>query len=43
MVQVCQQSAVLLFAFPAGALSDVVDKRKFLMIAEIATTVCQRC
>jgi predicted MFS family arabinose efflux permease len=39
LVQVASNLPVLLFAFPAGALSDVVDKRKFLLVAEIATTV----
>jgi MFS family permease len=39
LVQVASNLPVLLFAFPAGALSDVVDKRKFLIVAEIATAV----
>jgi predicted MFS family arabinose efflux permease len=39
LVQVASNLPVLLFAFPAGALSDVIDKRKFLMVAESATTV----
>jgi len=39
LVQVANNLPVLLFAFPAGALTDVVDKRKFLIIAETATTL----
>jgi MFS family permease len=34
LVQVANNLPVLLFAFPAGALADVVDKRKFLIGAE---------
>jgi MFS family permease len=34
LVQVANNLPFLIFAFPAGALADVVDKRKFLMIAE---------
>jgi predicted MFS family arabinose efflux permease len=34
LVQVANTLPVLIFAFPAGALSDVVDKRKFLIGAE---------
>jgi predicted MFS family arabinose efflux permease len=34
LVQVANSLPVLIFAFPAGALADVVDKRKFLIFAE---------
>jgi MFS family permease len=34
LVQVANSLPVLIFAFPAGALADVVDKRKFLIVAE---------
>ena len=34
LVQVANSLPVLIFAFPAGALADVVDKRKFLIGAE---------
>jgi MFS family permease len=34
LVQVANSLPVLIFAFPAGALADVVDKRKFLIAAE---------
>jgi MFS family permease len=34
LVQVANSVPVLIFAFPAGALADVVDKRKFLIVAE---------
>jgi MFS family permease len=39
MVQVATTAPMFLFALPAGALADIVDKRKFLIGAEIATTV----
>lgn len=39
LVQVANSLPVLIFAFPAGALADVVDKRKFLIVAETATAV----
>jgi predicted MFS family arabinose efflux permease len=39
LVQVANSLPVLIFAFPAGALADVVDKRKFLIVAETATTL----
>src|SRR6266849_8083335 len=38
MVQVATTSPMFLFALPAGALADIVDKRKFLIAAEIAIT-----
>jgi MFS family permease len=39
MVQVATTLPMFLFALPAGALADIVDKRKFLIAVEIATTV----
>jgi MFS family permease len=39
LVQVATTLPTFLFALPAGALTDVVDKRRFLIGAEIATTV----
>jgi MFS family permease len=39
MVQVATTLPMFLFAMPAGALADIVDRRKFLIVAEIATTV----
>jgi MFS family permease len=39
MVQVATTLPMFLFALPAGALADIVDKRKFLIVAETAVTV----
>jgi MFS family permease len=39
MVQVASSLPMFLFALPAGALADTVDKRRFLIGAEIALTV----
>jgi len=39
LVQVASSLPVLIFAFPAGALADVVDKRKFLIVAETSIAV----
>ncbi len=39
MVQVATTLPMFLFALPAGALSDIIDKRKFLIAAEAATTL----
>src|SRR5262249_13239696 len=39
MVQVATTLPMFLFAIPAGALADVVDKRRLLVIAEVAATV----
>src|SRR5712691_10796748 len=39
MVQVATTLPMFLFALPAGALADIVDKRKYLIVAEIAVTV----
>lgn len=38
MVQVATTLPMFLFAVPAGALADIVDKRKFLIGAEVLTT-----
>jgi MFS family permease len=39
MVQVATTLPMFLFALPAGALADIVDKRKFLIFIEVATAV----
>ena len=39
LVQVATSLPMFLFALPAGALADIVDKRRFLIAAEVATTV----
>jgi predicted MFS family arabinose efflux permease/quinol monooxygenase YgiN len=39
MVQVASSLPMFLFAIPAGALSDIVDKRRMLIIIEIVLTV----
>src|SRR5436309_15872291 len=39
MVQVATTLPLFLFAIPAGALADIIDKRKFLVAAEVITTV----
>ena len=39
MVQVATTLPMFLFALPAGALADIIDKRKFLIVAEVTTTV----
>src|ERR1700736_3473007 len=38
LVQVASTLPMFLFALPAGALTDIVDRRKFLIVAEIAIT-----
>src|SRR5271154_209621 len=38
LVQVASALPMFLFAVPAGALADIVDKRKFLIVSEIAIT-----
>jgi predicted MFS family arabinose efflux permease len=38
MVQVATTLPMFLFALPAGALADIIDKRKFLIAVEIAVT-----
>lgn len=39
LVQVVNTLPMFLFAIPAGALTDIVDKRKFLIVGEIAIAV----
>jgi MFS family permease len=39
MVQVVTGLPLFLFAVPAGALADIVDKRRFLIIGETATSL----
>jgi MFS family permease len=39
LVQVATTLPMFLFALPAGALADIVDRRKFLVVAEIIATV----
>lgn len=39
MVQVANSLPLFLFAIPAGALVDVVDRRRFLIVGETATTI----
>src|SRR5947208_15022475 len=38
MVQVATTLPIFLFALPAGALADIVDRRKFLIVAEVLYT-----
>src|ERR1700742_3187280 len=37
LVQVATMLPLFLFGLPAGALADIVDKRKFLIVVEVAT------
>src|ERR1700720_4571117 len=39
LVQVATTLPIFLFALPAGAIADIVDKRRFLIIAETGTTI----
>ena len=39
LVQVATTLPIFLFAVPAGALADIVDKRKFLIFGEVLVTV----
>jgi MFS family permease len=39
LVQVATSLPMFLFALPAGALADIIDKRRFLIVLEVATTV----
>jgi predicted MFS family arabinose efflux permease len=39
LVQVAASLPIFLIAIPAGALADIVDRRKFLIFAETATTL----
>ena len=38
LVQAASSLPICLFAIPAGALADIFDKRKFLIVVEIVTT-----
>ncbi|HZZ92407.1 MAG TPA: MFS transporter [Usitatibacter sp.] len=38
LVQVASSLPIFLFALPAGALADIVDRRRFLLVAEISIT-----
>ncbi|HEX6000964.1 MAG TPA: MFS transporter [Hyphomicrobiaceae bacterium] len=38
LVQVATTLPIFLFAFPAGALADIVDRRTFLLVAQILMT-----
>lgn len=38
LVQVASSLPIFLFALPAGAMADIVDKRRFLLVAELAIT-----
>src|SRR5689334_13723937 len=39
LVQVATTLPMFLFALPAGALADIIDKRRFLIVVEVATAV----
>jgi predicted MFS family arabinose efflux permease len=39
LVQVANSLPIFLFALPAGALADLVDKRRLLIVLELATTL----
>src|SRR5205085_9532967 len=39
MVQVATTLPMFVFALPAGALADIIDKRKFLIVVETAVTI----
>jgi MFS family permease len=39
LVQVADSLPLFLFALPAGALADLTDKRRFILVLEILTTV----
>ena len=39
LVQVATSLPMVLFAIPAGALADVIDKRRFLIAVEVAVTL----
>jgi MFS family permease len=38
LVQVAASLPVFVFALPAGALADIIDRRRFLIVIEVATT-----
>jgi MFS family permease len=40
LVQVANSLPLFLFALPAGALADMVDRRRLILTLEILTTVC---
>jgi len=40
LVQVATSLPMFLFALPAGALADIVDRRMLLIVVETATTAC---
>jgi MFS family permease len=39
MVQVASTLPMFMLALPAGALTDIIDRRRFLIVAEIVTTL----
>src|SRR6202007_861142 len=39
LVQAASSLPICLFAIPAGALADIFDKRRFLIVVEIITTI----
>jgi predicted MFS family arabinose efflux permease len=39
LVQVASSLPMFLFAMPAGALADMIDRRRFLIVGESATTI----
>ena len=39
LVQVASSLPMFLLALPAGALTDIVDKRRLLVVFEVATTI----
>ena len=39
LVQVAASLPIFLIAMPAGALADIIDRRRFLIVVEIATTI----
>ena len=40
LVQVATNAPLFLLALPAGALTDIVDRRKFLLVSEVAVMGC---
>ena len=42
LVQVAASLPIFLIAIPAGALADIVDRRRFLIAGEAANTVVRR-
>src|SRR5689334_7440646 len=43
LVQVATSLPMFLFALPAGALADIVEKRRFIIVIEILITVASAC